>query len=140
VTRHRAGTVLGALWLALACHEAGAGERIHLFDPKGQLVGYALIDSEGGRVDYYDVSARKTGWAEMDAARPGDRVNFFMPGGYRAGFAVVNRKGKRVEFFNAANRHTGWGILEASGRVTRLNLSGRRLPDTAVPLQPRPAE
>jgi hypothetical protein len=141
VTRRRqAGTVLGALWLAVACHQVGAAERIHLFDPKGELSGYALIDPETGRVDYYDVSARRTGWAEIDPSRPADRVNFFTPSGRNAGFAVVNRKGKRVEFFDAADRHSGWGIIEASGRVTRLNLTGRRLPDTAIPFQPQPPD
>ncbi len=138
MTCHRgASALLGALWLAAAFGQAGAGEWVELYDKAGGRSGYAIIHRDAGRADFYDLSARQTGFAQVDAARPAYRVNFFTPQGRMRGFAVVNRESRRVEFFDPASRHSAWGILESSGRVTRLDLSGRRLDDTAVPTPPR---
>lgn len=137
MTHRHTAAVLLTLWLAAAGDRASAGDWVELYDKAGGRSGYAIINRDSGRVDFYDLSAGRTGWAELDAARPTYRVNFFTSGGRMTGFAVINREHRRVEFFDPVSRHSAWGILEASGRVTRLDLSGRRLDDTAVPFPPK---
>lgn len=137
MTRRHAAVLLITLWLAAAGDRVSAGDWVELYDKAGGRSGYAIIDRGTGRVDFFDLSASRTGWAELDTARPTYRVNFFTPRGRMTGFAVVSREHRRVEFFDPKSRHSAWGILEASGRVTRLDLSGRRLDDTAIPFPPK---
>jgi hypothetical protein len=52
----------------LTAAPAIAGERVDLFDTKGQRQGYAIVDQTTGRVDFYDNGSRRTGYGKVDPA------------------------------------------------------------------------
>lgn len=64
----------------------------------------------------------------------GERVDFFNTEGRRTGHAIVDSNTGRVDFYDVNARRTGWGRLQPSGTVERFDLTGRRQPETAVPL------
>lgn len=65
VKRAWASGFTGAALLGAAAW-AVAGERVDLFDDKGQRTGYAIVDRKSGLVDYYDAYSKRTGWARVD--------------------------------------------------------------------------
>jgi len=72
--------VLAAL-LALAA-PAIAGERVDLYDTKGQRTGYAVVTPETGRVDLYDAKSRRTGYGTVS---PSGRLTLYGMDGRRVG-------------------------------------------------------
>lgn len=42
-----------------------AGERVDLFESKGRRTGYAIVDREAGRVDFYDAQSQRRGWGKL---------------------------------------------------------------------------
>ena len=57
------------LTLGLGAGLASAGERsrVDLYDTTGRRTGYAIIDRPTGRVDHYDAQSRRTSCAQVDA-------------------------------------------------------------------------
>ena len=117
-----------------------AAKRIELYNTEGQHHGYAIVQHRAGRVDYYDLRERRSGWGRVNPLSERYRVDFFAADGIATGYAVVDREAGRVEFFDHAARLVGSGALDNTGRVTRFDLSGRRRSDTALPIpKQRPA-
>lgn len=65
VKRAWASGLIGAALLGAPVW-AVAGERVDLFDGKGQRTGYAIVDHKSGRVDFYDTFSKRTGWGRAD--------------------------------------------------------------------------
>ena len=42
-----------------------AADRVDLFTPDGKRTGYAIVDRQTGRVDFYDANSRRTGWGRI---------------------------------------------------------------------------
>ncbi len=117
-----------------------ATKRLDLYDPEGRRVGYALLHHRDGRVDYYDVRDRRIGWGHVNALSERYRVDLFAADGLATGYALVDLGTRRVEFFNHSSQPVGSGRLDKTGRVRTYDLSGRRLTDSALPIEPlRPA-
>ncbi|HYS20005.1 MAG TPA: hypothetical protein VEO73_02840 [Gemmatimonadales bacterium] len=117
-----------------------AAKRIELYDAEGQHHGYAIVQHRAGRVDYYNLRERRSGWGRVNPLSERYRVDFFAADGIATGYALVDRETGRVEFFDHASRLVGCGALDNTGRVTRFDLSGRRRSDTALPIpKQRPA-
>jgi hypothetical protein len=114
---------------------AFAAKRIDLYDAEGQQAGYAIVDHRLGRVDFYDLRERRIGWGRVHPLSEHYRVDFFSANGLPTGYAVVNPGTGRVEFFSHTSRLLGTGAVGKKGRVTTFDLSGRRLMDTALPIQ-----
>ena len=60
-----------ALALVIVLVPAAAAQdrtRVDLFRPDGQRDGYAIIERESGRVDFFDRSSRRTGYGKVDDA------------------------------------------------------------------------
>lgn len=66
--------------LVLSSSPAIAGERVDLFDTQGRRTGYAIVDRESGRVDFYDVNSKRLGWGQI---RPSGRIENFDLNGRR---------------------------------------------------------
>ncbi len=118
-----------------------AAKRIDLYDAHGRHVGYALAQHRAGRVDYYDLRDRRTGWGRVNSFSNRYRVDLFAADGLPVGYAIVDLDARRVEFFGHTSRPLGSGVLSKTGRLTTFDVSGRRLTDTALPFQTlRPAQ
>ena len=117
-----------------------ATKRIDLYDAEGRHVGYALLHHRAGRVDYYDGRDRRIGWGRVNALSERYRVDLFGADGLATGYALVDLGTRRVDFFDHNSRPVGSGALDKTGRVMTYDLSGRRLTDFALPIEPlRPA-
>ncbi len=135
------GFALAVVLIVGLVSPALATKRVDLYDPEGRHVGYALLHHRAGRVDYYDVAGRRIGWGRVNVLSERYRVDLFAADGSATGYALVNLDTRRVEFFGHTSRLLGAGTLEKTGRVTTYDVSGRRLSDSALPLQPlRPAQ
>ena len=58
-----------ALLLSLAIgspHDAVGAERVDLYHPDGSREGYALVDRETGRAEYFDARSRRTGYGVVN--------------------------------------------------------------------------
>ena len=115
---------------------AAGGKRVELYATDGQYAGYALVNRQEGRVDYYDARGRRVGWARVNRFSDHYWVDLSDAGGFTRGYAVVDRAAGRVEFFDAACRLVGSGLIDKRGRVSGTDLSGNRR-DTVLPVPPR---
>jgi hypothetical protein len=72
-------------------------------------------------------------------ARAGEqaRVDLFDTTGRRTGYAVVDQGTGRVDFYDTMSRRTGYGRVDGVGKVERFGLDGKRQGDTAVPVSPK---
>jgi len=135
-----AGVALAVVLIVGLATPALATKRLDLYDPEGRYVGYALLHHRAGRVDYYDVRDRRIGWGQVNALSERYRVDLFAADGLATGYALVDLGTHRVQFFSHSSHLLGSGTLDKTGRVTTYDLSGRRLTDSALPLEPlRPA-
>lgn len=127
-----------AAWVLIAAlggiSPALAARRIALHDTEGQHVGHAIVHRRVGRVDYYDLRERRTGWSRVTQFSNHYRVDFFVATGAMTRYAIVNRPTGRVELFALSGRLIASGSIDPLGRVEFLDLSGRRL-ETVVPVQ-----
>ena len=64
------GLLLGA-WLA----HGEERTRVDMFDTHGNRSGYAIVDRQTGRVDYYDAKSHHTGWGQVDATGRAERFD-----------------------------------------------------------------
>ncbi len=131
------GVVLAVVLTVGLTRPAVATKRLDLYDPEGRHVGYALLHHPAGRVDYYDVRDRRIGWGHVNALSEQYRVDLFAADGSATGYALVDLGTRRVEFFSHTSHLVGSGRLDKTGRVTTYDLSGRRLSDSALPLEPQ---
>jgi hypothetical protein len=92
-----------------------AAKRIDLYDAHGHHVGYALAQHRAGRVDYYDLRDRRTGWGQVNSFSDRYRVDLFAADGLPVGYAIVDLDARRVEFFDYTSRPLGSGILSKTG-------------------------
>jgi len=139
VARGLAGTALAAALLVVAMGGLSpvlAAKRIKLYGADGQYTGYAVLDRQEGRVDYYDVRERRIGWAHVNRFSEHYRVDLFAANGMATGHAIVRRDTGRVEFFDVTSRPIGSGLIDKKGRVSATDLSGQRR-DIVLPLTPR---
>jgi hypothetical protein len=111
-----------------------AAGRFALHDTEGQHTGYAIVHRHVGRVDYYDLRERRTGWSRVTRFSEHYRVDFFIATGAMSGYAIVSRHTGRAELFDLAARVIASGSIDKLGRVEFLDLLGRRL-ETVVPVQ-----
>lgn len=128
------GAAIGVVLILGASSPALAAKRIELYDAAGQHSGYAMMQSRAGRVDYYDLRERRTGWGRVKALSDRYRVDLFAADGRPTGYALVDRETGRVEVFDHMSRPLGSGVLDETGRVTTFDLSGRRRSDMALPV------
>lgn len=84
---------LSALLLLALPVSALAEERVDLFTPDGTRTGYAIVDRQRGRVDFYDAESRRTGWGRV---HPSGKVDQFDLSGRRRGETVFPWPGKRT--------------------------------------------
>ncbi len=56
-----------ALLVLLLAAPAFAEQRVDLFTPDGKRAGYAIVDEQTGRIDFYDSKSRRIGWGRVDA-------------------------------------------------------------------------
>lgn len=82
--RQVTGEALALLAVALLALGASAlaGERVDLFRPDGTRTGYAVVDRQTGRVDFYDTQSRRTGYGKV---QPSGRIERFGLDGKRQG-------------------------------------------------------
>jgi hypothetical protein len=66
---------VAALLLTAGPACAGQTERVDLYDTTGRRTGYAIVDRESGRVDYFDVGSRRTGFGTVDSTGRAERFD-----------------------------------------------------------------
>lgn len=73
--------LMAAILLGVSPALAGETQRVDLFSPYGERLGYAEVDPKTGRADLFDTKARRKGYGTVDS---------------RGVVSTFNTKGQRI--------------------------------------------